>query len=161
MGTPLGGLPTIFRRQKPIKNPDKPTKSDEKEIHFNARAKNCLFESFSLDVFNQVFTLNTAHKIWLKLQELHDGTSNVHEQKHCLAKQNYDSFTMNDNELVRDMYSYLNLIINELHSIGLLKLDDADIVRKIISVLPQKICKHHHHPSQHGGLKHPDPAHSH
>ena len=45
---------------------------------------------------------------------------------------------MNDDELVRDMYSRLNLIINELHSIGLLKLDDADIVRKIISVLPQK-----------------------
>ena len=42
---------------KLIKNPDKPTKSEEKEIHFNAGAKNCLFESFSMDVFNQVFTL--------------------------------------------------------------------------------------------------------
>ena len=52
---------------KPIKNPKKPTKSDEKEIHFNARAKNCLFESFSMDVFNQVFTLNTAQEIWLEL----------------------------------------------------------------------------------------------
>ena len=29
---------------KSIKNPDKPTKSKEKEIYFNARAKNCLFE---------------------------------------------------------------------------------------------------------------------
>ena len=65
---------------KPIKNPDKPTKSEGKEIHFNARAKNCLLESFSMDVFNQVFTLNTADEIWLKLQELHDGTSNVREQ---------------------------------------------------------------------------------
>ena len=64
---------------KSIKNLDKPTKSEEKEIYFNARPKNCLFESFSMDVFNQVFTLNTAHKIWLKLQELHDGTSNVCE----------------------------------------------------------------------------------
>ena len=36
------------------------------------------------------------------------------------------------------MYSRLNLIINKLHSIGLTKLDDADIVRKIISMLPQK-----------------------
>ena len=52
---------------KPIKNPKKSTKSDEKEMHFNARAKNYLFESFSTDVFNQVFTLNTAHEIWLKL----------------------------------------------------------------------------------------------
>ena len=70
--------------------------------------------------------------------------------------------TMNNDELVRDMYSRLNLIINELHSIGLTKLDDADIVRKIISMLPQKkICKHHHHSSQHGGLEYHDPGHSH
>ena len=123
---------------KPIKNPDKPTKSEEIEIYFNARAKNCLFESFSIYVFNQVFTLNMAHEIWLKLQELHEGATNVREQKHCLAKQNYDSFKMNDDELVRDMYSRLNLIINELHSVGLTELDDADIVSKIISVLPQK-----------------------
>ena len=95
-----------------------------------------MFESFSMDVFNQVFTLNTAHEIWLKLQELHDGTTNVREQKRYLDKQNYDSFKMNNDELVRDMYYRLNLIINELHSIGLLKLDDADIMRKIISVLP-------------------------
>ena len=32
---------------KPIKNLDKPTKSEEKEINFNARAKNCLFESLA------------------------------------------------------------------------------------------------------------------
>ena len=89
-----------------------------------------------MDVFNQVFTLNTTNKIWLKLQELHDGTSNVHEQKHCLAKTTYDSFKMNENELVKDMYSRLNLIVNELNSIGLTKLGDADIVRKIILVLP-------------------------
>ena len=123
---------------KPIKNPNKPTKSEEKEIHFNARVKNYLFESFSMDVFNQVFTLNMAHEIWLKLKELNDGTTNVRKQKHCLVKQNYDSFKMNDDELVRDIYSRLNLITNELHSIGLPKLDDTDIVRKIISVLSQK-----------------------
>ena len=63
-----------------------------------------------MDVFNQVFTLNSAHKIWLKIQELDDGTTNVREQKHCLAKQNYDSFKMNDDELVRDMYSRLFMI---------------------------------------------------
>jgi hypothetical protein len=45
---------------------------------------------------------------------------------------------MKGNELVRDMYSHLNLSINELNSIGINKLDDADILRKIISLLPQK-----------------------
>ena len=33
------------------KNLDKPTTSDEKEIHLNVRAKNYLFESFSMDIF--------------------------------------------------------------------------------------------------------------
>jgi hypothetical protein len=65
------------------------------------------------------------------VHELHDGTSNVREQKHCLVLNEY-------NELVRDMYSRLNLIISELNSIGINRLGDADIVRKIISLLPQQ-----------------------
>jgi hypothetical protein len=36
------------------------------------------------------------------------------------------------------MYSHLNLNINELNSIGINKLVDADIVRKIISLLSQQ-----------------------
>jgi hypothetical protein len=35
---------------KPPKNPEKPTTSEEKEIHLNARAKNCLYESLSMDI---------------------------------------------------------------------------------------------------------------
>jgi hypothetical protein len=123
---------------KPLKNPEKPTTREEKEIHLNARAKNCVYESLSMDIFNQVFTLKTANEIWLKLHELHDGTSNVREQKHCLVLNEYNSFAMKGIELVREMYSRLNLIINELNSIGINKLGDVDIVRKIISLLPQQ-----------------------
>jgi hypothetical protein len=98
-----------------------------------------LYESLSMDILNQVFTLKTPNEIWLKLRELHDDTSNVREQKHCLVLNEYNSFAMKDNELVRDMYSHLNLIINELNSVGINinKLGDVDIVRKIISLLPQ------------------------
>jgi hypothetical protein len=47
---------------KPPKNLEKPTMSEEK-IHLNARAKNCLYESLNMDIFNQVFTLKTANEI--------------------------------------------------------------------------------------------------
>jgi hypothetical protein len=104
---------------KPPKNPEKLTVSDEKEIHLNARAKNCLYKSLSIDIFNQVFTLKNANEIWLKLHELHGGTSNFSEQKHCLVLNEYNSFRMKEIELVRDMYSHLNLIINELNFIGI------------------------------------------
>jgi hypothetical protein len=59
---------------KPPKNPEKLTTSEEKEVHLNARAKNCLYESLNMEIFNHVFTLKTANEIWLKLHELHDGT---------------------------------------------------------------------------------------
>jgi hypothetical protein len=97
-----------------------------------------LYESLNMEIFNQVFTLKIANEIWLNMHELHDGTSNVHEQNHCLVLNDYNSFAMKDNELVRDMYSRLNLIINELNSIEINKLGNEDIVRKIISLLPQQ-----------------------
>jgi hypothetical protein len=90
-----------------------------------------------MEIFNQVFTLETANAIWLELHQLHDDTYNVYEQKHCLVLNEYNSFAMKDNELVRDIYSRLNLVINELNSIGINKLGDVNIVRKIISLLPQ------------------------
>ena len=74
-----------------------------------------------MEIFNQVFTLKTANKISLKLHELHDDISNVHEQKYCLALN--DQFFYNEiKNRVRDMYSCLNLIVNELNSIGINKL---------------------------------------
>jgi hypothetical protein len=118
---------------KPPKNHEKLTTSGEKN-YLNARAKNCLYESLSMKIFNQVFILKIANEIFLKLHELHDGTSNVCEQKHCLILNEYNSFAMKENELVRDMYSHLNLVINELNSIGINKLGDVNIVRKIISL---------------------------
>jgi hypothetical protein len=59
---------TRYRMKLP-KNPEKLTASDKKEIHLNARAKNCLHESLSIAILNQVFTLKTANEIWLKLHE--------------------------------------------------------------------------------------------
>jgi hypothetical protein len=59
--------------------------------------------------------------------ELHDVTSNVCEKKHFLVLNEYNSFQLKENVLVRDMYSCLNLIINELNSIEINKLRDTNI----------------------------------
>jgi hypothetical protein len=53
---------------KPLKSPDKTIPIDYMD---------CLFESSSVDVFNQVFTLTKANEMWIKLQELYNGSSNV------------------------------------------------------------------------------------
>jgi hypothetical protein len=57
--------------------------------------------------------------------------------KSLLVKEAFNSFKMMPNELANDMYSRLNVIVNELNEIGLTKLSDEDISRKIIQVLPK------------------------
>jgi hypothetical protein len=59
----LGVWRVIYDGIKPPKNPEKLTPSDEKEICMNARAKNCLCESLSIELFNHVFSLKTANEI--------------------------------------------------------------------------------------------------
>jgi hypothetical protein len=52
-------------QMKPSKNPEKLTTSDEKEIHLNARAKNCLYGSLSMEIFKQLFTLKLLMRFGL------------------------------------------------------------------------------------------------
>jgi hypothetical protein len=67
--------------------------------------------------------------------ELHKGTKDVREQKYLLVKEAFNSFKMMPNDLANDMYSHSNFIVNELNEIGLTKLCDDDISRKITQVL--------------------------
>jgi hypothetical protein len=49
--------------------------------YLNVSTRNGLTESFSMDIFNRVFTLTNTNKMWLKLHEILDDTSDVHEKK--------------------------------------------------------------------------------
>ena len=44
---------------------------------------------------------------------------------------------MNQNERVNDMYSRLNVLVEEIKSLNVKKITDEDVVRKIISILPR------------------------
>ena len=58
------------------------------------------------------------------------------------------------NEFVKDMYSHLNVIVNELNAICLTKVSDAYVLMKIISMLPaNKYGSHHHCPHNMDNLR--------
>ena len=44
---------------------------------------------------------------------------------------------MHRNERVNDMYSHLNVLVEEIKALNLKKITDEDKVRKIISILPR------------------------
>jgi hypothetical protein len=75
--------------------------------------------------------------MWLQLIQLHEDSSKVREQKYHLLRAKYDEFNMLPNEGCNDMFSRLNLIVNELNSLNVSNLDKGMINRKILMLLPK------------------------
>ena len=48
---------------------------------------------------------------------------------------------MNRNERVNDMYSRLNVLVEEIKALNVKKITDEDVVRKIISILQDRSIK--------------------
>jgi hypothetical protein len=73
--------------------------------------------------------------MWLQLIQLHEGSSKVHEQNYHLLRAKYDEFKMLPNECCNDIFSRLNLIVNELNSLNVSSLDKGMINHKILMLL--------------------------
>jgi hypothetical protein len=67
---------------------------------------------------------------------LHEGTKSEHEERYHIAMKKLNSFEMLANENANDMYSCLNILVEEFNGLGLTQISQPDVVRKILSVLP-------------------------
>jgi hypothetical protein len=53
----------------------------ESEAKWNARARNHIFEALDEELFDRVFSLETAHEVWMQLKEIHVGNKKIREEK--------------------------------------------------------------------------------
>ena len=67
---------------------------------------------------------------------LHEGTKSEREEHYHLVMKKLNSFKMFPNESANEMYSRLNVLVEEVNRLGLTQLQPFDVVRKILSVLP-------------------------
>ena len=67
---------------------------------------------------------------------LHEGTKSKHEERYHLVMKKLNSFEMLRKESANEMYSCLNVRIEEVNGLGLTQMQPSDVVRKILSVLP-------------------------
>jgi hypothetical protein len=74
--------------------------------------------------------------LWLDICALHEGTKGEREERYHIAMEKLNSFEMLANENVNDMYSRLNILVEEVNGLGLTEISQPDVVRKILSVLP-------------------------
>ena len=115
---------------------DKPTTSELNYGKWNAKARNVLFRGLCKEVFNRVRTIKDAHKLWEEICALHEGTLSEREQCHSTLSKKLSDFRMLPHENANQMYSRLNVLVEEINGLGLTQIKEDDVARKILDLLP-------------------------
>ena len=105
------------------------------ERQYDAIAKSILLSALCDSVFNHVYACEDAHKLWTQIVENHEGTKDVANQKYHILGKELSSFKQLPNENAHDMYSRLNILVNEINALGLNQVKDEEINRKILRSL--------------------------
>ena len=67
---------------------------------------------------------------------LHEGTKSEREERYHLVIKKLNLFEMLPNECANEIYSCLNVLVEEVNGFGLTQMQPSNVVRKILSVLP-------------------------
>jgi hypothetical protein len=100
------------------------------------RQKNALYRGLGKDIFNRVRNVKNAHELWENLCALHEGTKSEREERYHIALKKINSFEMLSKESANDMYTRLNVLVEDLNALGLIQMSQSDVARRILSVLP-------------------------
>ena len=84
---------------------------------WNAKARNTIFRGLCKDVFNRVRNHKDAHALWLDVCVLHEGTKSEREKRYHLVMKKLNSFEMLLKESVNEMYSRLNVLVEEVNGL--------------------------------------------
>ena len=76
-----------------------------------------------------------AHALWSDIYALHEGTKSEREERYHLVMKKLNSFEMLPKECANEMYSHLNVLVEEVNGLGLTQMQPSNIIRKILSVL--------------------------
>ena len=86
----------------------------------------------SEEVFSRVHSKATAHEIWLEIDKIHNDSKKVCEEKYHVLNEKLNDFKMLPNELVEQMYSRLNVLVEDINTPEISLLSSSDVIRTIL-----------------------------
>jgi hypothetical protein len=118
------------------------TQVDNENRLTDAQAMNVIIRALCISEYHRVCKLETAHEMWGKLIEAHEGTSNIKGAKLFICNGKFEKFALLPNEELKDNFSRLNNIVNELKDLGfdVLKVDISykflrDLLPKYVTIV--------------------------
>jgi hypothetical protein len=125
-----------------VKDPANSIGDKEKYDRWNTKARNALYRGLRKDIFNRVCNTKNAHELWENICALHEETKSECEEHYHIALKKINSFEMLPKESANNMYTRLNVLIEDLNALGLTQMSPSDVVRRILSVLPVEKYNH-------------------
>ena len=86
-------------------------------------------------MFNRVRNHKDAHALWSDICALHERTKSEREECYHLVMRKFNSFEMLLKESANEIYSRLNVLVEEVNGLRLTQMQPSNVVRKILSVL--------------------------
>ena len=120
-----------------ILDPTNLTDNNKINKQCNTMALNTIYNGIDLKVFEQIKDLEKASEVWVRLEETYEGTSMVKSAKLYMLKDKLSNFKMKDDESILEMFYRLQVIINDLKSLGE-KVKDEDFSHKFLMCLPKR-----------------------
>jgi len=78
-------------------------------------------------VFNWVRNHKDAHVLWSDVCALHEGTKSKHVERYHLVMKKLNSFKMLPKESANEIYSRLNVLVEEFNGLGLTQMQSSDV----------------------------------
>ena len=121
-----------------ILDPTNPTPREQKNKQCNTMALNTIYNAIDPKVFEQIKDLDRASEVWARLEETYEGTPAVKSAKLYILKDKLTSFKMKDDESIPEMFHRLQVIVNDLKSLGE-KVNDDDVSHRFLMCLPPRL----------------------
>jgi hypothetical protein len=92
--------------------------NDKANKQCNTMALNTIYNGIDSKVFEQVKYLERASEVWVRLEKTYEGTTMVKSAKLYMLKDMLSNFKMKDDESIPEMFYRLQVIVNDLKSLG-------------------------------------------
>jgi hypothetical protein len=120
-----------------VLDPTNLTNNKRENKQCNIMTLNTIYNGFDSKVFEQVKDLERASGVRTRLEETYEGTTTVKSAKLYMLKDKLYNFKMKDDEFIPKMFYRLQVIVNDLKSLGE-KVKDEDFSHKFLMCLPKK-----------------------
>jgi len=113
------------------------TVEEKRVCQNNAKARHIIMCALSEEEMSKVHAMVSAMEMWDILALTYEGSKEVKRNKLTMLKRQYEIFAIEDHESIQSMVSRLQVILNNLRSLGS-TVSQYEINDKILRILPAK-----------------------